>query len=58
MRVIPAPKTGKVVMSKMLTTAIDQEIKQKFKIGSPIFLEMCNETKKVIAPSSDDSPKT
>jgi hypothetical protein len=58
MSVIPAPSTGRVVMSKMLTTAMDHDIKQKFKTETPMFRDMWSETKNVIAPSSEDKPST
>jgi hypothetical protein len=56
--VIPAPRIGKVVTSKKDTIAIDQEIRQNFRSGIPIDLANCNETRNVIAPNSEDKPRT
>jgi hypothetical protein len=47
-----------VVNSRKLTTRIAQLSKQKFKTLIPEFLASWRETRKVIAPNSEDKPKT
>jgi hypothetical protein len=45
-------------MSKIDTTAIDQEIRQKFNTLIPALRARWSETKNVMAPNSEDSPRT
>ena len=56
--VIPAPRTGNVVISKKETTKIAQDSRQKLRAFIPVFLASWSETTNVIAPNSDDSPNT
>ena len=55
--VIPAPKTGRVVINNIDTKNIDQIIKSQFKLLIPEFRLNWRVAKKVIAPASDEAPK-
>ena len=54
---IPAPKTGRVVINNIDTKNIDQIIKSQFKLLIPEFRLNWRVAKKVIAPASDEAPK-
>ena len=56
--VIPAPRTGRVVISRKETTRMAQDIKQKLRALIPVFLASWSETTNVIAPNSEDNPST
>lgn len=55
---MPAPNTGSVVTSKMLTTAIDHEMRQKLSTLIPALFAKCSDTRNVIAPNSELNPST
>ena len=55
---IPAPRTGRVVIKSTDTTNIAQEIKQNSSDELPADLAITNDTTNVIAPSSEDNPRT
>ena len=57
-KVIPAPSTGKVVINRTETTNIAHEIKQNSRDEFPADLAITSETTNVMAPNSEDNPRT